>query len=264
MGILRDQEPHDARFNWNFMPLTYSPAVLDMLANQTIINAETFWSVMPKKEETLEVVVKTKIEPILEEAMQKYLGITINELEQDISEKLEHQRLIGFTIRTDLPFKEAKKDFKKQFLEKNIQTHYGNVSEVADIVGLDRRSVHRDIKSLKLDVKKLKEKLYKAGYFEKEAVDNIIRKTLDSYREFIRPERLDKMYGHVPQLSENIVKVLSSHTMDWKTAEEEFEKAYLQKVLDDQHWNFTKTAKKIQLRYETLLRKMKKLGLRNE
>jgi DNA-binding NtrC family response regulator len=210
----------------------------------------------------LERVIHDKIEPMLEEAMQKFLGATINELEDDITKKLEQQRLIGFTIRTDLPFKEAKHHFKKEFLERTIQTHYGNISEVADIIGLDRRSIHRDIKTLKVDVQKLREKLYKKGYFEKEVVDNIIRKTLDNYREIIKPERLGMMYDHVPTLSEGIVKVLPVTDMSWKEAEEEFEKTYLQEVLDDNKWNLTKTAKNIKLRYETLLRKVKKLELK--
>lgn len=216
-----------------------------------------------EKRETLEKVVKEKIEPMLEEAMQRYLGITISELEKDISEKIEQERLIGLTIRADLPFKEAKKLFKKEFLERTIQTHYGNVSEVADVVGLDRRSVHRDLKGLKVDVKKLREKMYKPGYFEKEAVDALIRKTLDSYREILRPEKLGEMYKHVSQLSESIVKVLPLLDIGWKDAEREFERTYLERVLEVHQWNIGLTARKIGLRYETLLRKMKKLGLKH-
>ena len=215
------------------------------------------------EKETLERVVKEKIEPMLEEAMQRYLGITISELERDITERIENDRLIGLVIRTDLPFKEAKKHFKKEFLERHIQTNYGNISDVADKVRLDRRSIHRDIKSLQLDVRKLREKLYKPGYFEKEAVDGMIRKTLDSYREFIKPEKLDQLYSHVPELSENIVRVLPSHSMTWKEAEEEFERTYLKAVLSHNKENITQTARRIKIRYETLLRKIKKLGVKN-
>ena len=222
-------------------------------------------SVMAEKErETLERVIKAKIEPMLEEAMQKFLGITIAELEQDISGKLEQQRLIGFTIRADVPFKEAKRLFRKEFLEKQIQTHYGNISEVADVIGLDRRSVHRDIRSLKVDVKRLRSRLYKPGTFEREAVDSMIRRTLESYRAFLQPEKLDRMYGSVAELSESIVRVLPLHAMSWKTAEEEFEKAYLRKALEDEQWRLSRVARRIGLRYETLLRKMKRLGVRKD
>lgn len=214
--------------------------------------------------ELLERVVKEKIEPLIEEAMQKYLGITIAELEKDITEKIEQTgKLVGITVRVDLPFKEAKKIFKKEFLERAIQTHYGNVSEVADIVGLDRRSVHRDVKGLKVDIKKLRERLYKPGYFEKEAVDIAIRRTLDTYKAVIRREKLEQLYQHVPELSEHIVQVLP-HLMRWKEAEREFELVYLKAVLDEHRWELLPTARAIKLRYETLLRKMKKLGLARE
>ncbi len=208
--------------------------------------------------ETLERVVKEKVEPMIEEAMQKYLGITINELEKDITEKIGQEHLVGMVVRVDLPFKAAKKIFKKEFLERAIQTHYGNVSEVADIVGLDRRSIHRDIKSLRLDMRKLRERFYKVGYFEKEAVDGMIRGTLDQYKGIIRAEKLEKMYSHVRELSENIVRVLPLSHLSWKEAEKEFEKVYLKAALE-LHQGLRETAKRIGLRYETLLRKMKRL-----
>src|SRR3989344_2064768 len=217
---------------------------------------------MSEEKALLERVVKEKIEPLIEEAMQKYLGITIAELEKDITEKIEQTgKLVGITVRVDLPFKIAKKMFKKEFLERAIQTHYGNVSEVADIVGLDRRSIHRDIKSLKLDMRKLREKFYKSGYFEKEAVDGMIRGALDQYKWIIRPEKLEKMYEHVRELSENIVNVLPLLDVSWKEAEKEFEKVYLKAALEMNGWKLRETVRKINVRYETLLRKMKLLGI---
>ena len=210
---------------------------------------------------TLERVVKEKVEPMIEEAMRKFLGVTINELEKDITEKIGQEHLVGMVVRVDLPFKIAKKMFKKEFLERAIQTHYGNVSEVADIVGLDRRSIHRDIKSLGLDMRKLREKFYKSGYFEKEAVDGMIRGALDQYKRVIRPEKLEKMYSHVHELSENIVNVLPLLDVSWKEAEKEFEKVYLKAALEMNGWKLRETARKINVRYETLLRKMKLLGI---
>lgn len=207
----------------------------------------------------LERVIKDKIEPLLEEAMQKFLGVTIREVERDITEKIGGERLIGLAVRVDLPFKDAKKLFKKEFLERTLKTHYGNVSEVADIVGLDRRSIHRDLRTLGIDMKKVREKLYKAGYFEKEAVDSVIRKVLEQYRQSIQQERLEKMYEHVPELSENIVHYLPL-TMTWKEAEREFERKYLKAVIA-RYGTVSNTARNIGLRYETLLRKVKKLGL---
>lgn len=220
-----------------------------------------FSHIMP--EETLEKSLKEKIEPYLEQTMQKFLGVKIEELEKDITDKIE-KKLIGYNIHTELPFKLAKNLFKREFLQRVIQTHQGNVSEAAKMLGMDRRSIHREIKKLDINVKKLRQNMYKVGYFKKEAMDTALRKTLDQYRDILHPEKLKKFYEEVPSISENIVKFLPKKPMTWKQAEEEFERLYLQQVLQENNWNLSKTAKQINLRYETLLRKIKKLGLKNK
>ncbi|MBW2963721.1 hypothetical protein KY306_03020 [Candidatus Woesearchaeota archaeon] len=212
--------------------------------------------------EDLEKALKEKIEPYLEETMQKFLGIKVDELERDITDKIE-RKLIGYTIHTELPFKLAKDLFKREFIQKIIQTHQGNVSEVAKLIGLDRRSIHREIKKLNIDVKKLRQTMYRVGYFKKEAMDLAIRRTLDSYKAILHPQKLKKFYEEVPLISENIVKFLPKKILTWKEAEEEFEKLYLKKILEENSWNLSKTAKQIDLRYETLIRKIKKLGLKS-
>jgi len=211
--------------------------------------------------EDLEKSLKEKIEPYLEETMQRFLGIKVDELERDITDKIE-RKLIGYTIHTELPFKLAKNLFKREFIQKIIQTHQGNVSEVAKLIGLDRRSIHREIKKLNIDVKKLRQTMYRIGYFKKEAMDLAIRKTLDSYKSILHPQKLKKFYEEVPLISENIVKFLPKKILTWKEAEEEFEKLYLKKILDENNWDLSKTAKQVDLRYETLIRKIKKLQLK--
>ncbi|MCK4589436.1 MAG: hypothetical protein KAT77_03270 [Nanoarchaeota archaeon] len=212
-------------------------------------------------EETLEKSLKEKIEPYLEETMQKFLGIKVDELEKDITDKIE-KKLIGYTIHTELPFKLAKNLFKREFIQRIIQTHQGNVSEAAKLLGLDRRSIHREIKKLNIDVKKLREKMYKIGYFKKEAMDAALRKSLDTYKSILHPSKLKKFYEEIPLISENIVKFLPKKIMTWKEAAEEFEKLYLKKILEENKWNLTQTAKQIDLRYETLIRKIKKLNIK--
>lgn len=212
--------------------------------------------------EDLEKSLREKIEPYLEETMQKFLGIKVDELERDITDKIE-KKLIGYTIHTELPFKLAKNLFKREFLQKIIQTHQGNVSEVAKLIGLDRRSIHREIKKLDINVKDLRKKMYRIGYFKKEAMDLAIRRTLDSYKNILHPSKLKKFYQEVPLISKNIVKFLPKKILTWKEAEEEFEKIYLKKILEENDWNLSKTAKQIDLRYETLIRKIKKLQLKN-
>jgi len=63
-------------------------------------------------------------------------------------------------------------------------------------------------------------------------------------------------------LSRNIAKVLPHQELSWKEAEKEFEKQFLKHALEDNDSDVTKTAKKIEIRTETLYRKIKKLGIK--
>ncbi|MBW2995992.1 hypothetical protein KY332_01695 [Candidatus Woesearchaeota archaeon] len=212
--------------------------------------------------ERLEEVLKKKVEPLLEESMHKILGVTISEFGKDISDKIERNPLIAYDIDTALDFKAAKKLFKKQFLTRMLQTHFGNISAVAHITGLDRRSVHRAVKELGIGIKGIRRDMLKADYYRKEAVGGILKNTLESYKAVIRPGKLEDMYKNVDQISSDIVKELPTIEMSWDSAERMFEKQYFEKALKENKGNVSKTARKIGLRYETLHRKLKKLGLK--
>lgn len=217
---------------------------------------------MDEKKE-LEKVLDTKVKPIVESAMQKFLGVTISEIETDISDKIKKSPMLEFEIFTDLPFKKAKKAFKRFYISRLLRTHFGNVSEVAKILRVDRRSIHRLIKQLKIEIKRFRKELKRAEYIRREAVRGIIETTLDSYKTIINPEKLKDMYAHAGEVSGEIAKELPETPMTLKQAEEEFEKKYLKTFLEQNNWNMSKTAKQIGLRYETLYRKIKALGIRH-
>lgn len=214
------------------------------------------------KEKTLDKVLKKKVEPLLDKSMHKILGVTISEFGKDISDKIERNPLISYNIDTSLDFKTAKKMFKKQFLKKMLQIHLGNVSEVAKVVGLDRRSIHRAINRLDIDIDKIRKDMIKAEYYKKEAVEDILKDTLDSYKSVLQESKLEDMYKNVDKLSSDIAHALPTVDMSWKEAEKNFEKEYLKKALKENKGNVSKTARQIGIRYETLHRKLKKLGLK--
>lgn len=210
---------------------------------------------------TLERVMKNPLEIALSGKLTEMLGVSIPEISLEISDKLEEKPLIAFEINTSVSFKVAKKIFKKDFLKKLIQTHYGNVREVARLIGIDRRSIHRAINDLDIDIKKCRTNLFHKEYYQVQAVDNVLRKTLDQYKSVLHPQKLDEIYKHMPQFSQDIAKALPKTAMNIKEAEIEFEKEYFTKLLADHQGNLSQTAKAAKIRYETLLRKLKKLGI---
>ena len=205
---------------------------------------------------------KRNVEHIVDDAMRPFLGVSIDELNRDISEKLQKSPLLPFDIDTKLKFKAAKKKFKQQFLSRLLRVSYGNISVVAKRSGVDRRSIHRIVKDAGIDVARIRIEMIKPYQIKQKAVGGIIEDVLEHYKQVIHPTRMAEVYKQVDTVSKDILDELPDKQVTLKKAEEEFEKEYLRKAVAENEGNITKTAKKIGLRYETLLRKLKSLGLK--
>lgn len=209
----------------------------------------------------LEKVVRKKVQPIVESSLHKLLGVTIGELNQDITEKLEKNTLLDVVIDTNVPFKQAKQHFKRRYIKKLLQLNYGNVSEVARVADIDRRSVHRFVKKGDIDVRNIRKEMTRAYEIKQAAVGIIIHDVLEQYKGVLHPEKLDEAYHHVHDVTKDIINYLPEQLQPLKEAEEEFEREYFKKALAENNANISKTAKKVGLRYETLYRKAKRLGI---
>ncbi len=205
---------------------------------------------------------KKSVEHIVDDAIKPVLGVSIDELNKDISEKLERSPLLSFDIDTKVKFKKAKRQFKQQFLRRLLRVSYGNISMVAKKAGVDRRSIHRIVKSAGIDVARMREEMIKPYQIKQKAVGSVIEDVLEHYKQVIHPSRMAEVYKQVDTVSKDILDELPEKEITLKKAEEEFEKEYLSKALSENKGNLTKTSKKIGLRYETLLRKVKGLKLR--
>ena len=214
-----------------------------------------------KSKRDLEATIKDKVSPLIEETMEKSLGISIPKIESDISDQLTKPQL-NIYVPMMATFEEAKKSFKREFLRRELQLHVGNVSELAKILGLDRRSIHRVIADLDIDLEKIREHKIPVEEVRGMQVDSVIRSTLDQYKEILQPAKLEQMYQEVPALSRNIARILPEEEFTWKEAEREFEREFLERVLREHEGSVAATARAIQIRAETLHRKIKKLGLK--
>ncbi|MBI4147760.1 hypothetical protein HY490_00545 [Candidatus Woesearchaeota archaeon] len=208
-------------------------------------------------DEDLERVIEKRIKPLLDDAMQKYLGIRVSEIEHDISDKLKQGTLLLLDIDTAVPFKKAKRLFKKAYIMRLAKRLFGNVSDIAKVSGIDRRSVHRIIADMKIAIPKFREELENVEYVRESAVQTMIQSTLDMYKSALHPQRFVTLYSKAPELSKDILKELPQKDLTLKQAEREFERAYFEKALEQNNHNISQTARKAGLRYETLHRKLK-------
>lgn len=215
----------------------------------------------PQEKEKLEKILDSKVKPIVEEAMQKHLGITINEIETDISDQLKKSPLLDIDIDTSIPFKEAKKNFKRKYITRLLQLNLGNISEVSRKAGIDRRSIHRLIRELDIDPEAYREILIRGTYIKQAEVKNIIESSLETYRNVLAPEKFESLYSHAPDISRNILRELPESILPLAESIKKFEKKYLSKALEENNHNISETARVIGLRFETLHRKLKSLKI---
>jgi len=209
----------------------------------------------------LERVIVDEVKPLVDEATQKFIGVNIGKLSDDITSKLNRSSLMDIEIDTTLNYRQARKKFRRAFLTKLLLLNYGNISEVAKKTGKSRRSIHRMIKTLHINVRKIKRELLRPYEIRLSRINTIIGTVLDQYKTVVHPDRLRDMYHNVSSLSEDILKRLPHPDMTFKEAETEFEQRYFKSMLAENDKNISRTARKIGLRYETLQRKLKALGM---
>jgi DNA-binding NtrC family response regulator len=207
------------------------------------------------KEDLEEVIEKRK--KVVETVMHKLLGVSIRELNNDLTSRLSYP--FEYFIDTAIDYKKAKKLFIKSYIEKLLKKNLGNISEAAREAGINRRTIHRMIQELDIKIESIRSFLLKPEYIEMDHISKIIEGTLKKYDYIIHPNKLNEMYEKVYDASEDLVKSLPEKSLSLKDAEDEFEMMYFSKALKENKMDEKLTAKKIGIRYETLHRKMQKL-----
>lgn len=205
----------------------------------------------------LEDVLNTKIQPALEEAMRKYLGVSSHEVSGDISDRILSSPLLGISIDFDLPYKKAKAKFKKAFMEQLLKMHYGNVSKVARRAGINRRTIHRMLH--KKTTRSVRKDLQKPYYLRQQEVESIIVDVLKNYEHSFNSEKMDLLYANTSALSKNITDDLPLEDVSIKDAEKEFDRKYFRHAIGISKGDLKLAAKKMGLAHETLVRKLKDL-----
>jgi len=215
----------------------------------------------PDRKESLETRLLSKLQPAIDSIMQKFMGVHIKELGEDLTAKLSKNPLLGFEITTRLPFRQAKKRFREQYIRRNLLMSYGNISEVARRLDIERRTIHRFIHEARMNVQKMRDDMLKPSYIKETAVQDVLGDVLKGYAEVLHPVKLEQMYADLSKISKDIVSSLPDEPLPLKQAEEEFEKQYFTKLLDECERKIVCVAKRAGLRYETVHRKMRKLKI---
>lgn len=209
----------------------------------------------------LENVLGEEERSFIERTVQKAIGVTIKELNDDITLKLQKNPLLEFSIDTTIPLKSAKKIFRKGYLEKVLRSHFGDISAASRILKIDRKTIHRMIKEINIDIKECRRALVNESYVKEEAVNIALNDILRNYEETLHPQKIRQAYEHLGSITEEIVKGISFSFIPLKDAEAEFEREFISAALKENNNSLPKTAKKIGLSHVALYRKAKTLRL---
>jgi DNA-binding NtrC family response regulator len=196
---------------------------------------------------------KQMIAPVVEQAMRDFLGVRIDEINQDISNKLVEGKL-DFDINVNIPFKQAKEQFKRSFIIKLLQLTTGKVSEAAKIADIDRRHIHRLILKYRVNVDFFRNN---AKYSEQEEKEQYVREVVGGT---LAKYELTKRKAVSEETTKSIADRMPDIRMTLKEALKLFEKEYFRKALEEFNTK-GKTAKTLGIRYETLIKKIKRLNL---
>ncbi len=211
------------------------------------------------KPKNLEDTIIEKVRPFITENIEKTWGLAIPKLEEDITSKLAKEQST-IPIHFSLPYAEALKAFKAEFFRRELQKHH-NISFLAKLLGVSRRSVHRSINELGIQIPK-KTKEEQKNYFKEQEIYKTLREALLEYRSLFREEKMEALYDSLPNLSKTLAQELPKQDAStWKLAKRDFETRYLRHhiSLGDK---LKVVAKRIGMRAESLSRKLKVLGLR--
>ena len=208
----------------------------------------------------LENVVAEKVKPLLKKAMREHFGVTIDEVQDDISDVLSSGRLFSVP-GPDVPFKDAKRQFRKDFVKRLLFEHRGNVQRVARRANVDRRTIHRLLSEFHIDPDQFRSDVPRQDYSRVVAVQDIIQKTVDQYKGALNPERVRSFYQDAPSLSRQIMSQLPVEDESFDRVESLFEREYFSEALKQHQGNVRATAKSVGIAEETLHRKIKELGI---
>lgn len=191
---------------------------------------------------------------LIEKVIKKYTREDLPELKENISISLESRLL--FTIDLTKPFKVAKKEFLRNYLNDLLTLSLGNISLAAKKANLHRRHLHRIINELEIDPNLHKKELLKPSQYLKESVHTIIEVSLSN---FIESENIKAVYLNLDDISEVIAANMDE--VSYNQALQLFEKEYIEKVLKENNDNISKTAGIMDISERTLYRKINKLHI---
>ncbi|MBT3408766.1 hypothetical protein HOK68_01540 [Candidatus Woesearchaeota archaeon] len=194
-----------------------------------------------------------QIKPVLDKALESFLGVKIDKISNEILEKLVKNNLnIDFLDSWSL--EEAKFNFKKDYLIKVLREFNGNISKASTISGIDRRTIHRLIIQFNIDIEEFRNLPY---HFSKKKIDDYIKFVAgDVLKQYSLTEKKSELIYGLP--TDELVKVIKKPFPKMEDAYDFFEYKFLVAVILKNDKVLKDVCKQLKIARETLSRKISK------
>jgi DNA-binding NtrC family response regulator len=196
------------------------------------------------------------ISSLIDAAIKKFTNVDIPKLNENISTNLEFRLL--FPVDLNKPFKEAKKDFLKNYIHDLLILSLGNVSLAAKKASLHRRQLHRIMNDLSIKPDSHRRELLKPSEYMKSNVQDILEETISHISS--EEKKLKSVYSNLEDISSVIANNIDA-SMSYEEALMLFEKEFIGKALKENKYDIQKTADLMDVSERTLYRKISKFNL---
>lgn len=203
---------------------------------------------------TLEKIMdkKQEITPKIEEVVKNMLGLRIQEVIEDISQRLTG---LDFDVDPKHNYKVAKKRFKKKYTHFLLISTHGNITEAARISGLDRKQITRIVDEFKIDIESIRQTPY--VFKEKKTQDylkNIFKDTMSNY------DILQSKINHLNyELTYSLTKDMIDYNLTYNDAKHLFDKQYFSALIKIYNNDKKQITKHANIAYQSVLRKIKEI-----
>ncbi len=209
---------------------------------------------MSMEKGSLEDVMEER-KSIIQNIFNSYLGVSIKELNDDITRKLDND-MLDLIPENEKDYRKAKRIFIKHYLMRLLRKNYGNIKSTAKDLGVDRRTVHRFVDDFSIDLTSLRKA--PSSYY-KDKVYDALEGSIKRYEDVLHPKKLDNIYKKMPDISRSIAENTSpAPDPTLREAEDLFDAIFLKRNIEISD-SLSEAAASMGMRYETLYRKMNRL-----
>lgn len=199
-----------------------------------------------------------QLEEILTKEVKSVFGVSIREPVDELLERIRafEEQFVKPNVDTTKTFDEAKRVYMRSYLDTLLIRSYGVVRRASQQAGVAHTTLYRVCEMYDVRVDAYRTDLALPEKKKEEHIAKIVKDTLDKYETYIPSEQKQKKDACGTNISEKASQYVHLQLPTLKQAEEAFERAYLQEMLEKNACNVKNAAEQAAIHSRTFYRMM--------